>query len=88
MEIEVTRKFQKQVADCNDQRVKSEIRKIIELAENAKSVSEIRNLKKLKGHKNFFRIRLGDYRIGIQAIETKVIFAAFDRRSNIYKNFP
>lgn len=88
MEIEITRKFQKQVADCNDQKIKSEIRKIIELAEIAKSVSEIRNLKKLKGYKYFFRIRIGDYRIGIQHFGTKIIFAAFDRRSNIYKNFP
>lgn len=72
MQLEITRKFQKQVSGCNDKKVKS----------------EIKNLKKLKGYKNYFRIRLGDYRIGIQITENKIIFAAFDKRADIYKYFP
>jgi mRNA interferase RelE/StbE len=88
MQLEITRKFQKQVSGCNDKKVKSEIKRILEFAEMTESISEIKNLKKLKGYKNYFRIRLGDYRIGIQISENKIIFAAFDKRADIYKYFP
>ena len=88
MQSEITRKFQKQVSGCNDQKVKSEIKRILEFVEIAESVSEIKNLKKLKGYKNYFRIRLGDYRIGIQITGNRIIFAAFDKRADIYKYFP
>jgi mRNA interferase RelE/StbE len=88
MNVEITKKFQKQVANCTDNRIKSEIKQIIEKANMAKSVSEIKNIKKLKGHKNIFRIRLGDYRIGLVVSVNSIVFAAFDHRSDIYKYFP
>jgi mRNA interferase RelE/StbE len=88
MQVEITKKFQKQVGNCNDLRIMSEIKDIIEKVGQAKSISEIRNIKKLKGHKNIFRIRIGDYRIGIVVSTNSVIFAAFDHRSDIYKYFP
>ncbi|WP_153631654.1 type II toxin-antitoxin system RelE/ParE family toxin [Prolixibacter sp. SD074] len=56
--------------------------------QSAQKLTEIKNLKKLKGHKNFFRIRVGDYRIGIAVQDKKVILAAFDHHSDIYKYFP
>lgn len=59
MKVEITKKFQKQVSNCTDNRIKSEIKQIIEKADLVKSISEIKNIKKLKGHKNIFRISLG-----------------------------
>lgn len=88
MNVEITKKFQKQVGNCTDVRIKSEIKQIIEKADLAKTISEIRNIKKLKGHRNIFRIRLGDYRIGLVISDNSIIFAAFDHRSDIYKYFP
>jgi hypothetical protein len=49
MKIEITKKFQKQVNNCVDNRIKSEIKEIIGKADLAKSISEIRNIKKIKG---------------------------------------
>ncbi len=88
MQIEITRKFQKQVSNCKNSKTKAEIKSVIEKIIQANSISEIRNIKKLKGHKNIFRIRIGDYRIGIAVRTNQVIFAAFDHRSDIYKYFP
>ena len=45
-------------------------------------------LKKLSGTKNSYRIRLGNYRIGIIWEDNIVTFAAFDHRADIYKYFP
>lgn len=88
MQVEFTKKFQKQVISCKDLKIKAEIKNLIEKMIKANSISEIKNVKKLKGHKNIFRIRIGNYRIGILITEKLVIFAAFDHRSDIYKYFP
>lgn len=50
MKVEITKKFQKQVGNCTDNRIKSEIKEIIEKADLAKTISEIRNIKKLNSH--------------------------------------
>ena len=88
MKVEISKKFKKQVNNCANNSIKSEIKEIIIKADLAKSISEIKNIKKLKGHKNIFRIRLRDYRIGLVIIKDSIIFAAFDHRSDIYKYFP
>ena len=88
MQIEITHKFQKQVEGCNDRRQRSKVLSIIETVITSDNMNGFPNLKKLKGHKNSYRIRTGDFRIGIVIDGNMVIFAAFDNRSDIYKNFP
>jgi mRNA interferase RelE/StbE len=88
MQIEVSRKFQKQLKACKDIGIRSKVLTIIEAVATSATIQDIPNLKKLSGFKNSFRIRMGDYRIGIVIEETTVIFAAFDHRSDIYKYFP
>ena len=88
MQIEITRKFQKQVENCVDRHISSKILNIVETVIASENMNGFPNLKKLNGFKSSYRIRLGDYRIGIIIDENTVIFAAFDHRSNIYKYFP
>lgn len=88
MQIELTRKFKKQVEVCKDQRLRSKVLGIIQAVIATYSMNEFPNLKKLTGSKNSYRIRLGNYRIGIVINENTVTFAAFDHRSDIYKYFP
>jgi mRNA interferase RelE/StbE len=88
MQIEITHKFQKQVNNCTDPRIRSRVLSIIEAVIASESMNGFANLKKLTGCKSSYRIRLGDYRIGIMIDDYTVIFAAFDHRSNIYKYFP
>lgn len=65
MQIEITRKFRKQVEACNDLGLRSKILSIIEAVSESDNMQDFPNLKKLTGFKNSFRIRKGDYRIGI-----------------------
>lgn len=52
------------------------------------SLDRMNDLKKLKGEDNAYRIRVGDYRIGI-FIENEVItFARVQHRRDIYRYFP
>ena len=88
MQIEITRKFQKQVEAYDDKHMRLKILSIIQEVIASESMQGFTNLKKLKGYKNSYRIRLGNYRIGIVIDDKIVIFAAFDHRSDIYKYFP
>ncbi|MGA9351150.1 MAG: type II toxin-antitoxin system RelE/ParE family toxin [Anaerolineae bacterium] len=42
----------------------------------------------MKGYDTFYRIRLGDYRIGIEVLEDKVILVRILHRKDIYRYFP
>jgi mRNA interferase RelE/StbE len=64
------------------------IREKIDEVERAQSLSEISKLKKLSGHAAYYRIRVGDYRLGITAAEDTVVFVRFLNRKDIYKYFP
>jgi mRNA interferase RelE/StbE len=88
MQIEITQKFGKQVDKCQNKKIRAALSKIIREIIQASNLNEIRNLIKLKGFKNFYRIRMGDYRIGVAIKNDKVVLAAFDHRSDIYTYFP
>ena len=63
-------------------------KEVIELVEQAGSLTDIPNLKKLKGGGNYFRLRVGDYRFGIALVNDAVVFVRFLDRKDIYKYFP
>ncbi len=88
MQIEFTRKFGKQVEKCKDYAIRSRLNKTIDIILVAERFSDIRNIKKIKGQNTFYRLKIGDYRIGLIYKGNMVIFAAFDHRSDIYKYFP
>lgn len=45
-------------------------------------------IKPIKGFKNYFRIKLGDYRIGFKTTDGGVEFMRVKHRKDIYKHFP
>lgn len=53
-----------------------------------KDLRNIQNLKKIKGAKNAYRIRVGDYRIGFFFEEDKIIFSRVLHRKEMYRFFP
>lgn len=64
------------------------MKETIELIEASDSLALLPNVKSLKGTKNYFRIRVGDYRIGLAMQEGTVIFVRFLNRKDIYRYFP
>ena len=88
MQTAFTQKFKKQVDSCKDTRIRKKLLSVIGEVASAKNLSDLKSIKKLKGAKNCYRIRIGDFRIGIMLDQETVIFAAFDHRADIYKYFP
>lgn len=88
MKIEFLDRFSRDIDRIDNQSVGEKIANIIELIESAHSLSDLHNIKKLKGFKSAYRIRIGDYRIGIFFENNTVEFARIAHRRDIYKIFP
>lgn len=49
---------------------------------------ELKNVKQITSSEKYYRIRLGDYRIGIKFENDIVVFVRFLNRREIYRYFP
>ncbi len=49
---------------------------------------QCRKIESLKGYKDFFKVRFGNYRIGLQKEDEVIILKRVLHRKDIYKFFP
>jgi mRNA interferase RelE/StbE len=88
MKTEFTGRFLKDLDKLNQASVKKDVSGIIEQVEKVNTLSDIKNIKKLKGHTIAYRIRCDDYRIGLFIEDNIVEFVRIAHRKDIYKIFP
>lgn len=68
--------------------VKKSVEDFFMHVQEMKSFDEIHNVEKLTGYKEYFRYRIGHYRVGFAFRNEKIIFIRILHRSEIYKHFP
>ena len=68
--------------------VKKRILKLIERLKTIDSLSELQNIKKIEGYDNYYRLRVGDYRLGLKLSGNTVELIRFLHRRDIYRRFP
>ena len=88
MKVEFRSSFARDLKSLRNKTLLKRVRAAIEDVEHAQSVSQISNLKKLRGRTNYYRIRIGDYRVGITVAGDTVVFVRLMNRKDIYKYFP
>jgi mRNA interferase RelE/StbE len=88
MEIAFTKTFSKQVDSLRDESLKLRLAQIVQNVILANTLQDIVNLKKIKGHQTAYRIRIGDYRVGLFFEEGLIVFAYLAHRKDIYNRFP
>ena len=88
MDVRFEASFEKDLKKVKDKKLLKRIREAIDEVKKAPDLGDVKNLSKLKGYKTFYRIRLGDYRIGLDVTENKVIFTRILHRKDIYRYFP
>jgi mRNA interferase RelE/StbE len=89
MKIFIDKSFVKDVDKVRDRKVLNKLSSLLKELENSKTLPELSYVKKIKGYDSFYRIRLGNYRIGLEEIKGKGIsLTRFLHRKDIYKYFP
>lgn len=71
-----------------DESLRRRIREAIQQVESANTLGELPNLVRLSGASGFYRIRVGDYRIGVAVEGDEVEIIRCLHRRDIYRYFP
>jgi mRNA interferase RelE/StbE len=73
MKVEFKKSFLKEIQNLRNQKLKDSVFNAIINVEESNNISGIKNLKSLTGFREFYRIRIGEYRIGLK-IESEVVY--------------
>ena len=88
MRTSFRRSFARDLSRIGDRSVLRRIQQVIEAVESADDLQQVSGLKKISGASHFFRIRTGEYRIGIVVERDRVEFVRCLHRRDIYRYFP
>ena len=88
MKVEFRRTFEKDLKKINEKSLLVKIKSAITSVEEASSLDDVANLKKLKGDEGYFRIRIGDYRLGLFLDGETILFIRVIHRREFYRYFP
>ena len=82
------RSFERDLTKIRDRNLLERIRQSIEAVESADDLSEVRSVRRMKGAANCYRIRIGDYRIGLEVGASTAEFVRVLHRRYVYRFFP
>ncbi|MBD2778305.1 type II toxin-antitoxin system RelE family toxin [Iningainema tapete] len=88
MKVEFKKSFEKDLGNIRKEALLQRIKAVIEEVEIADNLGNVSNLKKIKADGEYYRIKVGDYRIGIKLDENIVIFVRVLHRKDVYRYFP
>lgn len=88
MKVIVLKSFEKDIERVSNKKLASQLLRIISSIEEAENIEEIPNTKKMKGGGSFYRIRIGQYRLGLSKQSNSVTLIRFMHRKEVYNYFP
>jgi mRNA interferase RelE/StbE len=89
MIVEFDKSFEKSLDHLKNPIILKRLENVIIQIEKASSLTQVSNIKKLSGFSDYYRIRIGDYRIGFESIDiTTIRFIVITHRKDIYRIFP
>ncbi len=88
MHVITARHFEKDAMKQLSKSLQLQLADIIDQLRNVRLLDEISNLKKLRGYKTAYRIRLGNYRIGFLLEDNIIKLSRIMHRREIYRYFP
>ena len=88
MIVQIDKSFVKDAERIKDQHLLNRIANCINQVIDTDSLDRINSVKKLKDETCYYRIRIGDYRVGLRVDRDAVIFIRVLHRKEIYKYFP
>ena len=88
MNIRIDTTFEKNLRKIKNKPLEQKVALLIREIIAADSLTEIRNLNLLKGSDIHYRIRLGDYKVGLIVSGKTLILVRILHRKEIYRFFP
>lgn len=88
MKILFETSFEKDIRKITDYEIKTLVLQTIQNVKNATALREIKNLKKLHSFKDYYRIKINNYRIGLELVKDTFIFVRCLNRKEVYRYFP
>ena len=89
MRLEYRSSFSRDLRRVRDAEVRYRVLAIIEELEAVPSIAEIPSATRIKSDRGrYYRIRIGDYRLGVVLQDDMLVLVRFLHRRDIYRFFP
>lgn len=88
MKVVFRKSFERDLKKVKDRDVVQRVIRVVEIMETANDISEAGNVAKLSGSGDYYRIRVGEYRIGLALSADEVEFVRCLHRRDLYRYFP
>lgn len=72
----------------NNPDMKKRILEVIGRLREVDSLDEVHGIRKIEGYEAYYRLRIGDYRLGIKLAGNTLELIRFLHRKDIYSRFP
>jgi mRNA interferase RelE/StbE len=88
MKTDFAQSFARDLRRLPDTSIRRRVQQAIERIEEASRLTEVPNVEKIQGQSDFYRLRVGDYRLGFRLDEQAVVFLRCLHRREVYEKFP
>jgi len=88
MQIYFEKSFLKDIKKLDNKLIAKKLKNILQEFESSQDLSEFNNIKKMKGHTIYYRLKINDYRLGFSYEDGTIEVIRFLHRKDIYKLFP
>ncbi len=88
MKVAFEASFARDLRKIREKPTLARVERVIDDVKGSDTLQDIKAISKLSGYDVYYRIRVGDYRIGIEASGDEVIFVRILHRKDIYRHFP
>jgi len=82
------RSFAKDLKKIRRKALRQELQAVLEQIEQSTTLYDLPNVKHLTSEGSYYRIRIGDYRLGLLVEDDTVTVVRFLHRRDIYRYFP
>ena len=88
MKVEYHKSFERDLRKVRDRTLLDRVKVILLELEESETLETISRVKPMKGYPEYFRIRIGDYRLGLKRTNDGLRIIRFLSRGDIYRKFP
>lgn len=88
MKTQFKSSFAKDLSGIKDKKLHQRVKALIQLVEESDDLSAVSGLKKLRVPRGYYRVHIGEYRVGLTLKGNVVTFVRRLDRKEIYRYFP